>query len=268
MKIPGLFSKQQVLIFCVLLQANQGALASIEQSQALRVEYLSNHHVGSRLEREAWNRLQSEVPSVEDCVVYKHAANDDDDGSVCEEGGMNHPWLVGVVLSKEISATEGYTFRVHEMGRPVNANADTFSQNNKYALWFKETKKKKEAKKPAGKKPAEYVTSDVYETTKRKIHPDTTYNDTIRAKISTGMRIVESTITFANLAWWGKKPSVLKADGSLRNEVLKELSSNTRIKWQLPKGWFTCLPCHIRLIFLLQLAAVEKAKRKHTNKGS
>ena len=250
-------------------QANQGALAILEQSQALREEYLSNHHVGSRLDREAWNKLQSEVPSVEDCVVYKNAAANDDDED-CEEGGNRHPWLVGVVLSKEKSASEGYEFRVHEMGW----NTDTFSQNNKYALWFKETKKAKK-QKPAGKAaskvskaPAEYVTLDVYETNKRKIHPDMAYIDTIRAKISTGMRIVESTITFANLAWWGKKPSVLKADGSLRNEVLKELSSNKRIKWQLPKGWFTCLPWHIRLIFLLQLAAVEKAKRKHTNKGS
>jgi hypothetical protein len=269
MKIPEFFSKQQVLIFCVLWQANQGALAILEQSQALREEYLSNHHVGSRLDREAWNKLQSEVPSVEDCVVYKNAAANDDDED-CEEGGNRHPWLVGVVLSKEKSASEGYVFRVHEMGW----NTDLFSQNNKYALWFKETKKAKK-QKPAGKAaskvskaPAEYVTLDVYETNKRKIHPDMAYIDTIRAKISTGMRIVESTITFANLAWWGKKPSVLKADGSLRNEVLKELSSNKRIKWQLPKGWFTCLPCHIRLIFLLQLAAVEKAKRKHTNKGS
>jgi hypothetical protein len=237
----------------VQCQANPGALAILEQSQALSEENVSNHHVGSRLEREAWNRLQSEVPSVEDCVVYKHAANDDDDGSLCEEGGMDHPWLVGVVLSKEKSSTEGYEFRVHEMGRPVNADADTFSQNNKYALWFKETKKAKKPK-PAGKAapgkhragkvskaPAEYVTSDVYETNKRKIHPDMTYTDTIRAKMSAGMTIVESTITFANLAWWGKKQHVLKADGSLRTEVLKELSSNKRIKWQLPKGWFIYL---------------------------
>lgn len=228
-------------------QANLGALAILEQSRALREEYLSNHHVGSRLDREAWNRLQSEVPSVEDVVVYKHAANDDD--KVCEEGGMDHPWLVGVVLSKEASATEGYEFRVHEMGRPVNADADTFSQNNKYALWFKETKKKKEAKKSkqagSGKKPAEYVTSDVYETTKRKIHPEMHYNETIKGKIAAGMMIVESSITFANLAWWGKKQNVLKADGSLRTEVLKELSSNTRINWQLPKGWLTCLPYFI-----------------------
>ena len=109
------------------------------------MEQLSNHHVGGALvSREAWIRLPSEVPNVEDYFVYKKE-NDDEEG-VCVEKGKRHPWLVGFVLkvlaTSEESAAEGYYgndqllpfFVVHEMGRPVEHEVDTFSEKNRYYL--------------------------------------------------------------------------------------------------------------------------------------
>jgi hypothetical protein len=129
---------------------------------------------------------------------------------------MRHPWLVGRVLSPiEVDgAGDEKSFRVQEMGRPVPQAKDTFKSQNKYFLRYQETKKAK-------KRGDTDVTTDVYKTPK--------------AQISQAAVRVVSTVSFDSLAWWGKKEKVLKKTGQLFHEVLKELSSNTRINWELPK---------------------------------
>lgn len=174
------------------------------------------------MNREAWKRLLTELPEKEDIVVYRHNHKKSSE-SLCEEGGMRHPWLVGRVLSsvEEDGDEKRVSFRVQEMGRPVPQAKDTFKSKNKYFLRYQETKKAKK------KKDAD-VTTDVYKTPK--------------AQISAAAVRVVSTVSFDSLAWWGKKEKVLKKTGQLFHEVLKELSSNTRINWELPKPARTKAP--------------------------
>ena len=185
------------------------------------MEQLSNHHVGGALvSREAWNRLSTQVPLVDDYVVYKKE-NDDAEG-VCVENGNRHPWLVGLVLkvlaTSEEAATAGYYgnndllpfFIVHEMGRPVEDEVDTFSEKNRYYLRYQTTEGKGENEK----------TLDVYKT------------DKVSASILKKATPVTSLITFESLAWWNTKGKVLTVKSKLRDEVLKELDAQVRIEWK------------------------------------
>ena len=181
------------------LEAN----ALIERSRGQREEQLVNHHVGGATIREAWMRLPTNVPEVGHYVVYKNEA--EDDSVMCVEGGVEHPWLVGLVLSIEANNT----FRVHETGRPISTVKDLFSIKNAYNLRFQVTKTDSND---------EEVTQDFYKT---------------KRSTPSGATPVESVISFDALAWWNTEEKVLTKTRKVLHGVLKELSAMKQIKWEL-----------------------------------
>ena len=178
------------------LEAN----ALIERSRGQREEQLVNHHVGGATNREAWKKLPTDVPEVGHYVVYKHETDD-----MCVEGGVEHPWLVGLVLSIE----ENNTFRVHETGRPISPDRDLFSTKNAYYLRFQVSKTDSDD---------DVVTQDFYKT---------------KRSLPSGAKQVESVISFDELAWWNTEEKVLTKTRRILHEVLKELSAMKQIKWEL-----------------------------------
>ena len=180
------------------LEAN----ALIERSRGQREEQLVNHHVGGATNREAWKKLPTNVPEVGHYVVYKNEV--EADSAMCVEGGVEHPWLVGLVLSIETNNT----FKVHETGRPIPTVRDLFSIKNAYYLRFQVTKTDSNN---------EEVTQDFYKT---------------KRSTPSGATRVESVISFDALAWWNTEEKVLTKTRRVLHEVLKELSAMKQIKWQ------------------------------------
>ena len=167
------------------------ANAVIVRSRGQREEQLVNHHVGGATNREAWNKLPTEVPEVGNYVVYKNETQELD---MCVEGGMEHPWNVGLVLSIQANNT----FRVHETGRPIAAEKDRFSIKNAYYLRYQVSKKDVNGV---------VVTQDVYKT------KSTT--------IPCGAMRVESVISFDELAWWNTEDKVLTKYRTVRYLIMR-----------------------------------------------
>ena len=200
------------------LEAN----AVIVRSRGQREEQLVNHHVGGATNREAWNKLPTEVPEVGNYVVYKNETQELD---MCVEGGMEHPWNVGLVLSIQANNT----FRVHETGRPIATEKDRFSIKNAYYLRYQVSK--------IGVNGV-VVTQDFYKT---------------RNTIPSGAMRVESVVSFDELAWWNTEEKVLTKTRKVLHEVLKELSSMNQIKWvgqfasakRKSRGFYYILLCFV-----------------------